>query len=310
MKTSELFFFSLRDQSINQKSTVLNFPVIPRRIAPGEQNPRHWHQHDCLEIAVITDGTAMHILNNQSAPIQEGDVLLIGPNLVHGYEECGGLGMYNVLYDPTKLPVPILDGMDIPIFQQFLPAKFEEPRNFTPKPIAHFSTREALDAAIWKIDQIHYELTTISPGNMFAGFAHLLDFLATLLRLVEIDEPVPVPAQQWIFPLEETLSYLNKNYARHITLPALMKMSNLSRRNFQYKFKRLTGHTLTDYLLRKRLAEAKAKLLQDPNASILGVAFDCGFEDAGYFTRQFRKAFGVPPGRFRRDFGNSTSRRR
>lgn len=37
-------------------------------------------------------------------------------------------------------------------------------------------------------------------------------------------------------------------------------MSNISRRSFQYKFKRMTGYSLTDYLLRKRLAQAKTVL--------------------------------------------------
>ena len=120
MQRKDIYDFNIRNQSIRQKSLVVNFPVITRRIVPGEQNPRIWHQHDCLEIAIVISGTAVHILDNRSAPIREGDVLLIGPNLVHGYEECADLGLYNLLYKPNKLPIPILDGTDIPMFQRFL----------------------------------------------------------------------------------------------------------------------------------------------------------------------------------------------
>ena len=116
MQPRNSLIFDLKSQIIGQKSTVAGFPIIPRRIEPGLQAPRGWHQHDCMEIAVVTSGTAVHIMDDRSAPIREGDVLLIGPNLVHGYEECATLGLYNVLYNSTKLPVPILDGEDIPAF--------------------------------------------------------------------------------------------------------------------------------------------------------------------------------------------------
>ena len=301
MPTRYIYNFPLRAQSIGQKSTVTDFPIISRRTEPGQENPRIWHQHDCLEIAVVLSGTAVHILGDQSAPIREGDVLLIGPNLVHGYEECSTLGLYNVLYNSTKLPVPILDGEDIPAFQRFLPAKFENPpHGYSPSPIAHFPDRDALNQAVWQIDRIHQELTTASLGNMFAAFARLLDFLVTIMRLVESVEPPDMPPRQWIFPLEEILAFLNKNYTRRIALTTLVKMSHLSERSFQVKFKKLTGHTVSGYLLQKRLAKAKANLERNTTDSIQNIAFDCGFEDPNYFIRQFRRAFGFPPDKYRR----------
>ena len=135
---------------------------------------------------------------------------------------------------------------------------------------------------------------------MFAGFARFLDFLVTILRLVESPEPSVVPTRQWIFPLEEILAFLNKNYTRRIALTTLVKMSHLSERSFQVKFKKLTGHTVSGYLLQKRLANAKAKLECNTSDSIPDIAFDCGFEDPNYFIRQFRRAYGFPPGKYRR----------
>ncbi|MBR4124998.1 MAG: helix-turn-helix transcriptional regulator, partial [Victivallales bacterium] len=134
----------------------------------------------------------------------------------------------------------------------------------------------------------------------FAGFARLLDFLVTIMRLVESVEPPDMPPRQWIFPLEEILAFLNKNYTRRIALTTLVKMSHLSERSFQVKFKKLTGHTVSGYLLQKRLAKAKANLERNTTDSIQNIAFDCGFEDPNYFIRQFRRAFGFPPDKYRR----------
>ncbi len=178
MPTRYIYNFPLRAQSIGQKSTVTDFPIISRRTEPGQENPRIWHQHDCLEIAVVLSGTAVHILGDQSAPIREGDVLLIGPNLVHGYEECSTLGLYNVLYNITKLPVPILDGEDIPASQRFLPAKFENPpHGYSPSPIAHFPDRDALNQAVCQIDRIHQELRPFSSGELQKYFSLFMDYV-------------------------------------------------------------------------------------------------------------------------------------
>ena len=302
MQINNIAHFRLQEQSEFVGSRVIRFPVIPRRIMPGDQNPRIWHQHDCMEIALVTSGTAVHILENHSAPIREGDLLLIGPNIVHGYDECDTLGLYNVLYDSTKLPVPTLDAADIPMFRQFLPTKFDAtPQNFSAQPVANIPTPEQLTESIRQIDRIATALTTPLPGNMFACFVRLLDFLLSAMRFVTSAEPPVTLASQWIFPMEEILAYLNKNYTRRIPLETLVKMSNLSERSFQYKFKRLTGQTVSEYLLQKRLAHAKTMLANDPNASIQDVAFDSGFEDPNYFTRQFKKAFDCPPGQFRRN---------
>ena len=302
MQFSGILNFKLQEQSLRQKSTVVKFPLVCRQILPGEQNPHVWHQHDSMEIAVVTSGTAKHILGNQCVTVKEGDVLLIAPGIIHGYEACADLGLYNVLYNPTKLPVPVLDGVDIPGFQRFFPAKLDdanEASNFSAYPVAHFPTREALDDAVREIDCIQQELVSTFPGNMFAAFVHLLALLVFIMRRMETTEDMSWPVQQWIFSMEDTLTFINNNLAKHIPLDQLAKMSNLSRRSFQYKFKRMTGYSLTDYLLRKRLAQAKTMLRKNPYKSIPDIAFDCGFEDPAYFSRQFRKAFDITPSHFR-----------
>lgn len=52
------------------------------------------------------------------------------------------------------------------------------------------------------------------------------------------------------------------------------------------------------YLQSLRLQYA-CKLLRDPNQSIAQVAHACGYEDANYFIRLFRKRFGTTPGKWR-----------
>lgn len=67
-------------------------------------------------------------------------------------------------------------------------------------------------------------------------------------------------------------------------------------------FKSEVGKTPTDYLTDRRIAGAR-RLLAQPDTrelSITKVAFMCGFYDANYFTRVFKKETGMLPSEYRR----------
>ena len=64
---------------------------------------------------------------------------------------------------------------------------------------------------------------------------------------------------------------------------------------------RAQGESAGEYILRRRLEES-ARYLKDPAhgpRSVMEIAFDCGFTDASYFGRCFRKRFGMTPREYR-----------
>jgi AraC-like DNA-binding protein len=70
-------------------------------------------------------------------------------------------------------------------------------------------------------------------------------------------------------------------------------------RRFLRTFKRVTGVTPHQWVLRARLRDA-ARRLADTRAPVTEIALDVGFEDLSNFIRTFRAEFGVSPSRFRR----------
>lgn len=62
-------------------------------------------------------------------------------------------------------------------------------------------------------------------------------------------------------------------------------------------FKKITGRNFIDYLTRIRLNKAK-ELLSDPSARIYEICAKVGYDDQNYFTKVFKKHFGVNPSRF------------
>lgn len=65
------------------------------------------------------------------------------------------------------------------------------------------------------------------------------------------------------------------------------------------KIKSISGLNATNYILKVRLNRAK-KLLTTSQKPIGEIAMDCGFNDFAYFSRTFKKEFGITPSKYQR----------
>nr|WP_231553781.1 response regulator [Capnocytophaga canimorsus] len=87
-------------------------------------------------------------------------------------------------------------------------------------------------------------------------------------------------------PKDVTVSFLAEK--------TLMSISQLSR-----KLSGITGCSTVSYIGKVRLTKAK-RMLQNSNMSMAEIADACGFENANYFTRLFKKEFGMTPSQFQK----------
>src|SRR6202158_2345573 len=75
----------------------------------------------------------------------------------------------------------------------------------------------------------------------------------------------------------------------------------LSTAHFARMFRKSTGETPHQFVLRQRLERAKG-MLRAPDARILDVAVACGFKTQQHFAQVFRAVCGVTPTGYRQDF--------
>jgi iron complex transport system substrate-binding protein len=73
----------------------------------------------------------------------------------------------------------------------------------------------------------------------------------------------------------------------------------MSIRNFQRIFKDATGLSPNDYLLELRIQHA-SKLLSETDSAIYNVSEQVGIADWFYFSKAFKKKFGVSPLKYRK----------
>ena len=98
--------------------------------------------------------------------------------------------------------------------------------------------------------------------------------------------------------IERAISLCQGNPAELLDVDRLARAAGYSRYHFTRLFTEAEGVPPARYLLRLRMERA-ARLLQMGQDPIKVVARSCGFEDANYFTKVFRRFFGIGPRDFR-----------
>ncbi|WP_322200195.1 response regulator [Acutalibacter intestini] len=93
---------------------------------------------------------------------------------------------------------------------------------------------------------------------------------------------------------------LQNEYAKQWTLDELAVQMNISKAYLCTLFKQSTGQTIMDYLSKIRIYKA-ADLLRDPKSKVNEVGDMVGYSDPGYFTRIFKKHFGISPSQYRKN---------
>ena len=94
------------------------------------------------------------------------------------------------------------------------------------------------------------------------------------------------------------LAYIRRNLADPLDVPALADLAGLSRAHFSRVFADCEGVSPAAFVLAERMRRA-ASLLVSGTASVKEVSRACGFEDANYFAKTFRRSFGASPTEFR-----------
>lgn len=256
----------------------------------GDHPQKLFHDHNYTELVFVASGQLIHIVENEFCKVSAGDVLLIHPGTIHGYDRTAGADIVNLIFDTKKLPLPQLDSGELSIFKEiFSPDK----KYVSARPVLHLEPDE-LSGVIALITALDDELKNIHPGSMFFTLALFMQILTRISRLSSIRHP----GQRVRFLVGNALNYMNNHYPEKITLAKLAKLSCMSERSFQRHFQQALGAAPMDHLLKIRLRHVQ-NLLITSDMEIGTIALNCGFYDSNYLCKKFKENFRVTPSQFR-----------
>jgi len=227
------------------------------------------HHHDTYELLVVRSGSGTLTCAGRNVAVAPGTSILIAPGLVHSHARLGATEAWSVHFRAADLDLmmPLVDAH-----------------------VGHFGDEtecRAVDAVL---------AATVS-GRIAPGPISRLQLSAIVAAL--LGSPHSVPRACVGNPtVRAALSVIDRDYA---TLQGPSDVARMLGKSLSYVtdlVRDQTGYPVASWLREKRLFAASL-LLTDRMPSIIDVALAVGYCDAGHFTRQFVRRFGITPSAWR-----------
>ena len=253
------------------------------------------HFHPEFEINFVKGGAgAKRIVGDHIGEIGEYELVLVGPNIYHGWE--------NHKNDQNKQMYEITIQFPRFLFDSELLNK-----NIL-KPIRELF-KNANHGVLFSEETTKNLETKLNIISKKTGFDNFLDFQSLLYDLaISRDQKILTNLSfndQTDFHnsnrIEKVFKFVKRNYGKKIKIEEAATEVNMSVISFSRLIKQRTGKTFVEFVNELRLGYATRKLI-DSNDSISEICYECGFNNISNFNRIFKKRQNCTPSEFRMNF--------
>lgn len=260
-------------------------PIIPKIKIPEIlgyyyviKSPRyrfHGETHDYYELTYVDHGSLDTTVDSTTHTLENYDLMLYGPKQFHTQQittdnSCSYLTViFNMMIDDDSLllnRVISCDNQMHSIFKKFI--------------------RTSSDS---------------SPYAQTLMLCYLQEIIILLLQLSnspESNKPVALGnhAMQHFQEdvLQQILEYMKQSVSEAITIEEICQKFSISRSTLQALFKTHLQDSPKNYLINLKLQKSK-ELIRENKYTISEIAFTLGFSSIHYFSRIFKKHYGLPP---------------
>lgn len=271
-------------------------PTFPFFIQYGKHDEAvNLHTHiDFTELAIVLRGSADHIVGTETYQIKKGDVFVIGADTAHGYDHTNDFKLCNIMFRMNHIFPP---GIDLCNMEGFHALFVIEP---TLTKSHSFQSRLTLtDQMFIQVNQTISQMIS-EYEKKDKGYQTFLttSFISLALLFSRIYQELSFSEQDQFSHLITPISYLETHYNEMITVEQLALLSGLSPRHFNRLFQDAYHTSPGHYLLLYRIRKSE-NLLNFTDLPISEIAYQCGFNDSNYFSRQFHKINGMSPRKYR-----------
>lgn len=280
-----------------ERLTQLGNREFPIRIVPTDwQVNVPLHSHDFTEIVIFQRGSAIHNLyhghEKMTYCLMQGDCFSILPKEKHSYINGDGAYFSNLIFSDDVIAHEIDELKKLSSYDTFFGKRS---KGTLPHIRLNTAERKEVDRLLNLLDQV---IIRHRPGTRLEAKNILLQILLILLR----KEPISSVNAANHFTISKKLLEVIKNIENHpektYSMQELSYAAGMCISGFTKKFHALTGLAPSEYILSLRLQKA-TDLLYTTEYSLEEIARECGFYDANYLIKAFKRRYGVTPGKFR-----------
>jgi len=256
------------------------------------------HDHVCHELAYIESGTVEHLCASGPRMLRPGDLIILRPQIWHGYLRPRQLTLINCLFDRRLIHRfwSVLSAVEgaFELFRQ--PARYPE----TEAPvILHVPSaqRPELLARVHRMTSEQHDRANGWQAAMAASLLDVLIFTARLSRHALSVDPIRLTTHTDQAVLD-VVTHLEMAFRDPPHLSELAKKVHVSPAYLSRTFKHRMGLRMVEFIHRLRCEEA-CRLLRWTDHPIWQIATSVGYDEIAYFSRQFRKQMGRSPREYR-----------
>jgi len=249
------------------------------------QNPR-LHFHDNYEVLFSLSNAGSIFVENEMFPLKNGTLCLFKNGELHkSFCNVDNFERY-VLHFPESLVEQLAD----------------EPTNrYFPNAHCFTLMTDSISCDLKCLFDRLYALQNEEESSPFLkniAFLELFYLLANIFSTnTQPGEPIDSPALNRIRPI---MDYIQANISEPLSLDDLSQHFFLSKHYMCHLFKCATGFTVSEYIIRNRLARAR-NLLRN-GYSVQSAGEMSGFQNNAHFIRTFGNIIGISPGRYAKEY--------
>ena len=249
------------------------------------------HTHSFDEIAIILGGTSIHMIGKEEYPLMRGDVFVIHGDQAHGNKKMSNFHIFNVCYERKYFEEISKKLKNFPGFKMlfYYEPCFRKKQKF--KARLHLDPHQ-LNQIMNIIELMKDERNALKPGHKII-IRNLFEML--IIDLCRCYSNIETPHSKHLFAVGQTIDFLEKNYANEITLSFLAKRVQTPESTFVRIFKKMTGCSPIDYLIKLRIEKAVEMMKKDSQLRVTDVSIATGIYNSNYFTRKFKSIMGMTP---------------
>ena len=269
-----------------------NFPYANCAINLCTNVPHgRFHTHSYDEIAIVLKGSGINVVDNNSYPIMRGDVFVIHGNQIHKIIKPKNLTLANIIYERKYFERIRKDFNNLPGFNALFIYEPQYRKNQFFKAKLHLKSNQ-----IEKVSKF-FELMIAEQTAHSAGSKQVIEsvFTQLIVTLCRNYSQSNNPGTKGMIKISLIIDYIEKHFAKQITIATLCNQINMPSATFRRTFKIITGSSPIDYLIHHRIEKAAEMMRKKPSLHVIDVCMSSGFENTGHFAQKFREITGATP---------------
>jgi len=266
---------------------------ITRRLKM-DPNSGKIHSHKNFELNLITSGSGRRIVGNHISSYAKGDLVLLGPNIMHCWEiletepemdpECIVTHFYENLISSDFFKIPELE------------------------PVVDLMNK-AGGGILFKGPLTEKVAATLKRMVNLKGLDKYVELLKVFSYLLQIEDKeylalpssLPHTYDKDQDHINKIYEYVFQNIQEGINLRDASSLVCMEPSSFCRYFKKKTNQTFMDYVKSVRIGIA-AKLLAETDKQITQICYECGYNNLANFNHYFKVIMKKTPSEYRKDF--------